>query len=257
MSSQIKFTGEADRMNSHISNVPGFENDVFNLNFPEAIGPTNDRQIHTSIECSWTEMENGDWKQKGRVEGMLEYIIKVIVHEDYVDFLQHLTNTSDKAWEQTMAFNCFNNGSAPSVRDHECKRHWVCTGGEFKKLIEIPRVFGPRPALQLYNVEGAPPGKDIPFVARFQSTPEDVTMEGWMAIRARDDKHMVATVSKKALYTFQNREYSCIHSAPTFGPLLPGETGNALTRLYFVEASLADWYDRMTAEFAAIDPALL
>lgn len=254
MKSQILFTGEPDRMNSRITHVPGFGDDVFRLNFPEAIGSTNNRQIHTSIECSWEEQEPGTWKQTGRVEGMLEYTIDVSVHEDYVDFIQQLTNRSREAWEQTMAFNCFNNGSAPSVRDHECVRHWIRTEGEFKKLIEIPRVFGPRPALQLYNVEGAPPGREIPFVARFQSTPEDLTMEGWMVIRAGDDRHMVATVSKKALYTFQNREYSCIHSAPTFGSLRPGETGNAITRVYFVEASLEDWYVRMREEFAGIDP---
>jgi hypothetical protein len=257
MKSQIVFSGEPDRMNSRISKVPGFGDDVFRLNFPEAIGPTNNRQIHTTIDCSWAELDPGRWKQTGRVEGMLEYAIDVSVHVDYVDFIQRLTNRSQEAWEQTMAFNCFNNGSAPSVRDHECLRHWVRTGGEFKKLIEIPRVFGPRPALQLYNVEGAPPGRDIPFVARFQSTPEEVTLEGWMAIRSRDGRHMVATVSKKALYTFQNREYSCIHSAPTFGPLAPGETGKALTRVYFVEAGLEEWYDRMTGEFELIDPAML
>jgi hypothetical protein len=254
MKSQIQFKGEPGRMNARITNVPGFGNDIFSLNFPEAIGPTNNRQIHTTVKCSWEELATGLWKQTGRVEGMLQYTIDVSVHEDYVDFVQRLTNQGQEVWEQTMAFNCFNNGSAISVRDHECKRHWVRTGSEFKKLIEIPRVFGPRPALQLYNVEGAPPGRDIPFVARFQSTPENVTMEGWMSIRARDDRHMVATVSKKALYTFQNREYSCIHSAPTFGALAPGETGKALTRVYFVEASLEDWYERMTAEFAGIDP---
>lgn len=255
MSPRIKFTGEATRMNSRISNVPGFGDDVFRLNFPEAIGPTDNRQIHTSIDCSWKELENGDWIQNGRVENMLEYVIEVSVYEDHVDYVQRLTNTSDVTWQQTMAFNCFNNGSAPSVRDHECKRHWIRSEGEFRKLTEIPRVFGPRPALQLYNVEGAPPGKDIPFVNKFQSTPEDVSMEGWMAIRSRDDRYMVATVSKKALYTFQNREYSCIHSAPTFGVLKPGETGNAITRVYFVEASLENWYERMTREFASINPA--
>ena len=255
MKSQILFAGEPNRMNSRITNVPGFGEDVFRLNFPEAIGPTNNRQIHNTIECSWEELEDGIWKQTGRVDGMLEYRIDVSIHEDYVDFIQRLTNRSQESWEQTMAFNCFNNGSAPSVRDHECVRHWIRTEGEFRKLTEIPRVFGPRPALQLYNVEGAPPGRDIPFVARFQSTPEDLTMEGWMVIRARDDRHMVATVSKPSLYTFQNREYSCIHSAPSFGALRPGETGNAITRVYFVEASLEDWYERMREEFANIDPS--
>ena len=102
-----------------------------------------------------------------------------------------------------------------------------------------------------------PPGKDIPFVSRFQSTPDDVVIEGWMAIRTRDDKRMVAVVSKPALYTFQNREYSCIHSAPTFGALGPGETGTAFSRIYFVEASLEEWYKRMVSELAAIDPQSL
>ena len=47
MSSQIRFTGEPDRMNATITNAPGFGDDVFRMNFPEAIGPTNNRQIHT------------------------------------------------------------------------------------------------------------------------------------------------------------------------------------------------------------------
>ena len=114
-------------------------------------------------------------------------------------------------------------------------------------------MFGPRPTLQFYSVEGAPKGKDIPFVNAFQSTPDDVAIEGWLAIRARDDKHMVAVVSKPALFTFQNREYSCIHSSPTFGALKPGESGTALTRIYFVKATLEQWYNHMKKEFAAID----
>ncbi|MCK4750764.1 MAG: hypothetical protein KAT15_27085, partial [Bacteroidales bacterium] len=183
--------------------------------------------------------------------------IDVRIFHDHVDFIIRLTNRSEETWNETQAFNCVSNRYAPSVRDHECNRHWVRTQGEFKRLIELPRVFGPRPALQLYSVEGAPEGKDIPFVDAFRSTPEDVAIEGWMAIRASDGKHLVAVVSKPALFTFQNREYSCIHSAPTFGALSPGETGTALTRVYFVEATLEDWYSRMKKEFEKIEPEKL
>ena len=66
-----------------------------------------------------------------------------------------------------------------------------------------------------------------------------------MAIRSRDGKRLVAVVSEPALYTFQNREYSCIHSAASFGALNPGESGEALTRIYFVESDLETWYGRM------------
>jgi len=250
----IKFYGIPEKMNARITDVPGFEGDVFKLNFPESIGSSHDALWYGQVENSWEELEGGNWLGHGIKEGTLEYTIEVSIHPDHVDFILRLTNLSNDSWPETMAFNCFNNGQATSIRDHECKRHWVRTNGEFKKLIEIPRVFGPRPALQLYSVEGAPPGKEIPFVERFKSTPEDVAIEGWMAIRARDDKHMVAVVAKPALYTFQNREYSCIHSAPGFGALKPGETGNAFSRIYFVEATLEEWYERMISEFVNIDP---
>ncbi len=251
---KIKFYAEKDKMSAQISNVPGFEGDVFGLNFPESIGSSETARWFDTIKCSWKEINDDSWEGRGWVDGELSYTIDVSIHEDYVDFLIRLTNDSNKDWKETMAFNCFNNGDALTVRDHECKRHWVRSEGEFKRLIEIPRKFGPRPALQLYSVEGAPAGKDIPFVNAFRSTPEDVAIEGWMAIRARDGKHMVAVVSKPALFTFQNREYSCIHSAPAFGALKQGESGAGLTRVYFVEATLEDWYERMVKEFESIDP---
>lgn len=253
----IKFIAPPDQMGAQIINVPGFEGDVFSLNFPESIGATDRSRWFDVIKCSWQELDNGNWKGRGWVENEIEYTIDVLIHSDCVDFIIRLTNRSSAKWDETQAFNCFNNGDALSIRDHEGKRHWVRSDGEFRRLIEIPRVFGPRPALQLYSVEGAPEGKEIPFVNAFKSTPENVAIEGWMAIRSRDDKHMVAVVSKPALYTFQNREYSCIHSAPTFGPLKPGATGVALTRIYFVEASLEAWYMRMTQEFKTIEPETL
>jgi hypothetical protein len=241
-------------MEVHFINVPGFEGDIFEMKAPESIGPTDKSRWFKSIQCTWEEQENGNWSGHGWVKGEIDYTIDVQIGDDYVDFIIKLTNKSDEAWSETQAFNCFSNRYAPSVRDIECTRHWVRTGGELKRLIELPRVFGPRPALQLYNVEGAPAGKDIPFVAAFKSTPEDVAIEGWLAIQARDGKHMVAVASKPALYTFQNREYSCIHSAPTFGPLKPGETGSAITRIYFVKATIEEWYLRMKKEFEMIEP---
>lgn len=235
-------------MGARIDNVPGFDGDVFSVNFPESIGPTNRSRWYDVIQCSWEEQKESNWKGRGRVEGELEYTIDVTVNLDFVDFLIRLTNKSTETWKETHSFNCVNCGNAPSVRDHECKRHWVRSAGSFNRLIGIPRVFGPRPALQLYSVEGAPAGKDIPFVEAFRSTPENVSIEGWMAIQSRNGSNLVAVVSRPALYTFQNREYSCIHSASAFGPLKPGESGSALTRIYFVESDLESWYDRMIRE---------
>ncbi len=155
-----------------------------------------------------------------------------------------VSNESSRNWKQSVAFNCLQCAAVPEVRDYDCVRHWVRGNGRFMRLIEVPRVFGPRPAVQLYSVEGAPPGHEIPFVDGFKSTPDGV-LEGWMAIQSRDGKGLVATVSKPALFLFQNIEYSCIHSGTGFGPLKPGETGHGINKCYFVRSSIEEWHGRM------------
>ncbi len=252
---RIRFTGAPDKMGAQIIDGPVFPGGVFGVGMPESIGATDYAKWFDVIRCTWLEREEGRWLGRGWVDGEFEYTVDVTPQEDYVDFLISITNKSGRAWRETFAFNCFQAGGVADIRDHDCKRHWVRSGGEFRRLIELPRVFGPRPTIQLYTVEGAPSGKDIPFVEGFHATPDDVAIEGWMAICSRDGKRLVATVSRSPLFTFQNREYSCIHSAPTFGPMAAGASAKALTRLYFVEATLETWYQRMKEEFAGIVPA--
>ena len=253
--SGIKFSAETNEIVSWITNVPGFEGDRFKLTVPEAIGSVENGQWPNTIKCNFKQINDKKWKETGSVEGELEYSIDILIKDDYVDFIHKLTNKSKKVWNETFVFNCFDMKLAATIRDHGATRNWTRSNNEFKRLTELPRVFGTRPTLQLYSVEGRMKGKDIPFVNNFKSTPHDVAIEGWFAIQSKDGKRLVAAVSKPALFTFQNREYSCISSSPSFGKLKPNETGNAFVRLYFVESSLEDWYIRMVSEFKEIDPA--
>ena len=245
----IRLTPRQGHMGAGVSDVPAFPREQFNLGIPESIGDAARSIWFGGIEVAWSEGEAGAWVQKATKEGELSYEITLTPYEDVVDIDMTLTNLSDRTWAQSQAFNCFNCG-APSVSDHECVRHWCRVGGEFKRLVEVPRKFSRRATVQLYSVEGQPPGAEIPFVHQFKATPEDVALEGWLAVESRDGERLVATASKPALFLFQNMEYSCIHASPGFGPLEPGETGKALNKVYFVEASLQDWYDRMKADLA-------
>ncbi len=243
----IQFEGFEGTMGGAITRVPVFPGERFGLGYPEAIGDA--ARACWRIQPRWDRDAGGSWKSTGREPGELSYTMTVTPGDDMVDVHFTLTNESERHWKQTVAFNCFQCGGVPAIRDHECVRHWVRTGGQFKRLIEIPRKYGPRPAIQLYSVEGAPGGKEIPFVANFKATP-DAIVEGWIAIESRDGKRLAATVSKPAMFLFQNMEYSCIHSGAGFGPLRPGETATAINKAYLVEASLDDWYKRMKAELA-------
>jgi hypothetical protein len=243
---------DKNSMRVKVTHVPALPGNIFELHWPESIGSTQSAKWFNAVKICWSEQGDGWWSAEGGLPGELSFTIDVIPHQDHLDFHQTLTNNSGQPWRQTMAFNCFNAGPSPEIRDHDCTRHWVRSGGKFYRLSELPRVFGPRPTLQLYSVEGQPEGREIPFVNGFKATPDNVYIEGWLAIQSRDGKKLVAAVSKPALFTFQNLEYSCIHSSPTFGPLNPGQTGRAFTRLYFVKAAVDKWYARMTEDMKQI-----
>ena len=246
----VSFSPSRGTMAGGLSQPDVFPGEHFGINVPEAIGDAARTVWQNLIKTEWTRKAAGAWQSRATVAGELTYAATLTCEADTADIRISLTNESGRSWAHGLAFNCFNCGHAPSVRDHECVRHWVGSGGRLQQLAGVPRVFGPRPTIQLYSVQGSPPGADIPFVARFAATPPEVALEGWMAIEARDQKRLVAVVSKPALFLFQNMEYSCIHSSPGFGPLAPGETGEARTRIYFATASLPEWYERMKKDMA-------
>jgi hypothetical protein len=246
----IRFSAQSGSMGGTITDVPAFPGDSFGLGVPEAIGDSVNAVWFNRIKPEWRQLNGGVWRSTGGLDGALSYIATITPGEDTVDVNIALKNESDHRWWNGMAFNCFNCGRAVAIRDFECTRHWVRSDGAFRRLIEIPRKFGPRPSVQLYSVEGSPAAQGIPFVNGFQATPDDVALEGWLAIRSHDGKRLAAVASRPTLFLFQNMEYSCIHASPGFGPLEPGQTGEALTRLYFVESRLDEWHRRMTAEMA-------
>jgi hypothetical protein len=237
-------------MTGVLTNASAFPGASFNLNIPEAIGDASQAVGTMSLDAVWTELGAGVWRTEAHLTSELELVLTVTPGYDVVDIDVSVTNLSIRIWSHSLAFHCLVCGAAPSIADFECKRHWVRTAQQFRRLVEIHRKFSIRPTVQLYSVEGAPPGMQIPFVAQYDATPAEV-LEGWLAIMARDGASIAATVSKPALFLFQNMEYSCIHSGSSFGTLQPGQTGEALTRLYLARASLHDWYRRMKLEMAS------
>ena len=205
---QIRIAARSGSMGASILDVAAFPGDRFGLGMPEAIGDAAQARWFNRLKPDWKELGNGVWESTGKDEGELSYIMTVTPREDTVDVHISLKNESDREWKQTIAFNCFQPGGPPAINDHECVRHWVGVNGKLTRLIEVPRKCGPRPAIQLYGVEGAPPWQEIPFVANFRASPEGVVLEPWMAIVARDGKRLVAVVSKPAMCLFQNMEIS-------------------------------------------------
>jgi hypothetical protein len=247
MTSAIRFTPDPGTMNGLLSEVPAFPGECFSLNVPEGIGDASHASPSSTITVQWTPSGQDRWVCVGQRPGELEYVLTLATAPDVVDIHIALTNRSPRPWAESLAFTCFKSASAPSVADFECVRHWSRSAQQMRRLTELPREFGPRPTVQVYAVEGATPVAQIPLAASFAATPR-VLLEGWLGIRSRDGTRLAAVASKPALFLFQNMEFSCIHSCPSFGALAPGETGEATTRIYLVQSPLAAWHRRMTAE---------
>jgi hypothetical protein len=247
MTTTLSFTPSQGTMSGSVSDIPAFPGECFSLTIPEGIGDAAQASPPNSITVQWSDAGAGRWTCVGQRPGELDYVVTVTPGADTVDVDISLTNSSPRIWEESLAFTCFNCAQSHSIADFECVRHWSRSRQQMKRLTELPRVYGPRPTIQIYGVAGARPVDQIALAAGFEATPR-VLLEGWLAIRSRDGNRVAAVVSNPSLFLFQNMEYSCIHSCPSFGRLAPGQTGTARTRVYFVEATLDAWYQRMKAE---------
>jgi hypothetical protein len=225
--------------------VPAFPGELFAPRMPEAIGDV--AQAEWGAVPLWSAPKPGVWVGVGEVQGELAYSLTVRARPDFVDFSVLMTNKSTRPWSRGIAFNCFRCDLSPSISDPECVRHWVRSNGTFRRLHELHRDVASRPTIQVYPVEGGPDIASLPFVNDMAATSAAV-VEGWMAIQSRDGARLAAVVSKPALFVFQNMEYSCIHSALDLGSLQPGQSARGFTRVYLVESSLEQWYDRMRSE---------
>jgi hypothetical protein len=229
-------------MAATLTQVPAFPGEDFAPRMPEAIGDV--AQAEWGAVPLWSSPKPGVWVGLGGIPGEFAYSLTVRARPDFVDFSVLLTNKSPRVWSRGIAFNCFRTDLSPSVGDPECVRHWVRSNGQFRRLHELHRNVGVRPTIQIYGIEGGPSVTSVPFASDLAATSEAV-LEDWMAIQSRDGARLVAVVSRPAMFLFQNMEYSCIHSAVDLGSLQPGQSGRGMTRVYLVEASLEQWYDRM------------
>jgi hypothetical protein len=235
-------------MRADLADLPAFDDSTFGLVIPEAVGDAADPAWFDDVALEWDQRGPATWRCTGAVPGELAYTATVSLAADAVDVEIELRNESDRRWEHGVAFTCCNPGPGTPVTDYECTRHWTAVDGDLTRLTTLPRAFSPRPTVQLYSVEGAPAGHEIPFVDRFDATP-DVRCEPWLAIESVEGDRHLAVASDPPLFLFQNMEYSCIHSCPSFGSLAPGEAATGLSRVYAVEGSLSALRARMRAEF--------
>jgi len=176
---RLRLQGQPGAMACAVTDVPAFPGERFTLGYPEAVGDVAGPYWFGSIKPTWEERDDGVWISKGEQPGQVSYVMTLTPSEDAVTAHFRLTNHSATTWTHGMAFNCVQCAAASSLRDHDCLRHWVRAGGQFRRLAESAesvRSAPGNPALQRGRRaprEGASLCGQFPRHARCRACPLD------------------------------------------------------------------------------------
>ena len=115
-------------------------------------------------------------------------------------------------------------------------------------LSQTKRVRGVRPTVGVYFNASVEHPEAYPFVVDFQATSPQRSDGNYLVTLSDSGNGYMAATSPEALFLFNNQKFKCIHSAPNFGIIAPGESATGTCRFYFGEGTLTTFLERLNAE---------
>ena len=206
------------------------------LNFPEVKIHWTGPDAGGAVACSWTS------------EGRIRYSARLVGGVDTVDIEMTITNLSNETWHDVWAFNCLNPTSAKPFNDWRLERTYMSEHGVPRLMARTTRVHGHMPTVGFYLNEQTPWGVESPFIRGFAGTSPDRTDDGWIVTLSEPAGAYMAATAPDSLFLFDNLDRCCLHSAPNFGDIAPGESSTTVARLYIAAGALEDFLKRFEAD---------
>jgi hypothetical protein len=231
---------------------PVFPEGAVAVTAPETIGDVDDVLLNfPGFEPQWSGPDEAGvvgyriGNEKVRVE------VRAVPFCDHVDLWQGITNLTSGTLRHAFAFTCVNPGP---VADKPGERTYLDTAKGPTRIADMRLTPSPRP-LQIYMLQQSQ-HQGLRFVNAFKATCETPAADSWIATVAADGRRVVGVAAEQAAFLFNNAEYGCIHSAPDFGDVPPGETRWALTRVYLIPGDLGTFIKRQAHDRQGLVPSL-
>lgn len=214
-----------------------FPQDEFSVNIPEQVFAADGRKGgFIDFQPEWFVSHDRlcfKWDQPGKAAISVELAPSPLV----LGYTINVRNLQEKAWENVCAFPCFNQIDAPAFEDRRMERTFIPVGSKLTRLIDIPRVKSRsgRP-FQIFLVEGA--GQKV--LPDFGCTNPLRASGGYMITESRDGRWSVGMACQSPVFLFNNQEISCIHAAPGFGDMAPGEERTRSGEVRFLEGKASE-----------------
>lgn len=225
--------------------VHGLNRQNFALGVPETIGSSEEMILNfPEVTTNWSAPDaDGIVSHSWKTSNKIEYSVKLIPHDDFVDMEMTIKNLSNKNWTNVFSFNCLNPVNAPKFLDWTLERTYMSKNGAPFRMDGTKRVnTGSMKTVQFYLHEDY---KSIsPFVNGFGAVSPDKTDDSYIVTMSEDGDSYMAATSPNALFLFDNLDRCCIHSATGFGDIPISGEKTVVSRFYFAKGTLNDFIKR-------------
>jgi creatinine amidohydrolase len=230
--------------------VPGLDNQAFALGIPETIGCREAMLVNfPEAKIDWQGPDadgivSCSWGPGGRIS----YALRLIPAADYVDVEMTVRNHTEFLWHDVFAFNCLNPIQAPAFKDWKLERTYLSKQGKPYCVARTTRVKGHMPTVGFYLPEHLKAGEESVFVRGFGATSPDRTDGSWIVTLSEPAGAYMAATAMKSAFLFDNLDRCCLHAAPGFGDIGPGESSTTVSRFYLARGTLDDFLKRQEAD---------
>jgi hypothetical protein len=225
---------------------------TFVVNIPESIGSAENPLLLNFPDVKPSEIDWKEDKDSGGVwytyekKAKMKYTVLLTPYKDFVELEMTIENLSSSKWHDLFAFNCFNPVAAREFKDPELRHTFISIEGKARVLADIEKTVNEnRPGVSFYLKKGI---EKCPFADGFSAVSPEKTDSSWIAAFTERENYYMAVVNPDSVFLFSNTEFGCIHSAPNFGDLNPGESSRIRSRLYVAKGNLAEFVKRAKAD---------
>jgi hypothetical protein len=204
---------------------PQLPGEVFKIVIPEIITETELTLIGWPEEPQNWEVGEDTARWSVEHEGVVKMEAEVLFGEEQVTAAVDLTNLSEEPWENVNVFTCFAFYAAPLFNDLELARTYFPTSRGWKSVAELWEEHYPGDGpYTFYPVAGGPDLDSMWISRRIDQRHPEVMTCGCGAAVSSDGEWVVGMSAAPAAYTFNNREWPCLHADPYLGTMQPGES---------------------------------
>ncbi len=176
----------------------------------------------------------------------LELSAGVTAGDREIEFLYRIRNGTDAALRPSTD-SCFMIWNAPHFIDRRHERTFVWTGGAVRKVRELKPTPEEMKRFSWVKIGVGEPLEDE--VSHDHCWPvQEPADHGLLCVQSRDGAHSIGLAWPDANRLMARSSIPCLHSEPVYPSLDPGESVEAVGKLYFSEDGISPILNRFRAD---------